>query len=70
MKNNVVKELKDLSNEQLIGKLEEFRQELFKLRINAATAHIKSFPSDQRLLKKNIARALTFLHKKNEEMKS
>jgi ribosomal protein L29 len=70
MKNNINKELSQLSAEQLTVKVEEFRQQLFKLRLNASTAHVKSFPSLQRLLKGHIARALTFLHQKRQERNS
>jgi ribosomal protein L29 len=67
MKNNINEELKNLSKENLELKVEEFRQELFRLRISAATTHIKSFPSTQKVLKKNIARVLTVLSHKFEK---
>ena len=54
-------ELKPMTPQQLELKIEELRRELFKLRLNAATAHVKSFPSQQRELRRAIARTLTHL---------
>ena len=56
-------ELSNLSQHELVQKLVEMRQEFFKLRLSAATSPVKSFPSQKRDLRKNIARVLTELHK-------
>jgi len=62
-----VKELKnDLSQlkvDDLKERLDALRRELFSLRINAATAHVKDY-SQFKKLRKNIARAETFLGQK------
>lgn len=60
-----MQELRDLSLEALGEKINEMRHELFVLRMNAATEHMASFSSKQRLLKKNIARALTIAREKS-----
>lgn len=52
-------ELKQLSHQELAQKLLEMRQEYFKLRLNAVTSPVKSYPSQKRMLRKNIARLLT-----------
>ena len=49
------------SNNELELKIEELRRELFKLRLSAATSHVKSFPSQQKELRRAIARTLTHL---------
>lgn len=54
-------EFDTLDKVQVAGKVEELRRELFQLRLNAATTHNKSFPTQQKALKKAIARALTKL---------
>jgi ribosomal protein L29 len=62
-------ELKQMSLEQLELKLEELRRELFKLRLNAATSHVKSFSSTKTTLRRAIACALTRIreHKSSEQ---
>ncbi|WP_461210859.1 50S ribosomal protein L29 [Desulfocurvus sp. DL9XJH121] len=57
------KELKELSAAELNAKLGEFRQELFNLRFQHATAQLEN---TQRLpeVKKTIARILTILREK------
>lgn len=52
-------ELKDLTLEQLALKANELQHELFQLRLRAATTPVRSFSSDQRKLKKSIARVRT-----------
>lgn len=59
----MIKELKNMSLEQLQDKLDDFRRELFQLNLNAATSHIKD-GSQFKKLKKNIARALTVINEK------
>lgn len=55
----------EMSLHELQGKVDELRRELFTLRLNAATEHIKSFPSMQRKLRHDIARALTIARQKS-----
>jgi ribosomal protein L29 len=56
----VKEEIQALSAQNLIQRADELRRELFTLRLNAATAHIKDY-SQIRKLRKNIARTLTHL---------
>lgn len=64
MKNTKIKkELKELSAEQLKGRLNVLRQELFSLRVNATTTHVKDY-SQFKKMQKDVARALTFLQQK------
>ncbi len=64
----IKEELKSLSVEELTKKVETLRQGLFSLRLNASTAHVKDY-SEFEKLKKNIARALTYLHEKQLQEK-
>lgn len=67
MKTNQEKqELRELSIEQLNEKAEEYRRELFRLKLTAATGHVKD-TSEFNRLKKNLARALTFLTQKKSD---
>ena len=54
-------EMKNMTTEKLIVAVEALRHDLFQLRLKVATGHVKSFASDQRLLKWAIARGLTYL---------
>lgn len=54
-------ELKNLNAAQIKEKIESYRRELFSLRLTSATSHIKD-NSQFNKLRKNIARALTFLN--------
>ena len=63
------KDLNQMSVEQLQKKLTEFRRELFTLRLNALTAHVVNYAQFKQL-RKNIARALTVLHAKEQEIKA
>ena len=63
--NSIKQDLKSLDEQQLAQKLNEFRQELFKLRLTSVTAPIKDNKQVGKL-RKNIARALTFLHTKQQ----
>ncbi len=56
-------EIKELSVEQLKDKLESFRRELFNLTLNSSTAHVKDYSQFSKL-RKNIARAQTYLRQK------
>jgi ribosomal protein L29 len=53
-------EITSLSGAELIRRADELRRELFTIRLNAATAHIKDY-SQINKLRKNIARVLTQL---------
>ena len=58
-------ELRDLSLEQLEGKLAEAREEEFKLRFRSATEAIDN-PMRFRALRRDIARMLTLLQEKRK----
>lgn len=57
-------ELQQLSIDELVSKVDVLRRELFTLKLNAATAHVKDY-SQFKKLRKDIARALTIVHKKH-----
>lgn len=57
-------ELRNFSDEELIEKLKELRQELFNLRFQLATGQLKNVRRIK-LVKKDMARILTIL-KENE----
>lgn len=59
-------ELNQLSSDDLKEKLNETRRELFGIRLNAASAHVKDY-SLYRKLRKNIARILTIMGQKQEQ---
>lgn len=56
----IKKELAGLSAESLQEKADTWRQELLRLRISAKTSHVKDY-SEFKKLKKNIARAMTYM---------
>ncbi|OGW14984.1 MAG: 50S ribosomal protein L29 [Nitrospinae bacterium RIFCSPLOWO2_12_FULL_45_22] len=56
-------ELRDLSVEELKDKVEELRGELFNLKFQLATGQIEN-PIRVRLVRRDIARVLTFLREK------
>ncbi len=57
-------ELKKLNTDQLKEKVENFRRDLFSLKLTTATSHVKDY-SQFKKLKKDLARALTYLNQKN-----
>ncbi len=57
-------ELKKMDTQQLREKLEQLRGQLFTLKLNAKTSHVKNH-AEFKQLKQNIARVLTFM-KQNE----
>lgn len=57
-------ELKAMSMVQLKEKVELYRQELLGLKLSSPTTHIKNY-SQFSQIKKNIARALTYLNQNN-----
>ena len=58
-----IKEIKEMSSEDLKKTLDEFKVELFDLRFQRATGSIEN-PMRIRELKKSIARILTVLHER------
>ena len=58
--NEVVKELRVLSNEELVAKIKESKKELFDLRLKQSTGSLEK-PSKIRELRKNVARMQTIL---------
>lgn len=61
--NDFKKELASLNNVELQERLDTLRRDLFSLKLNSSTAHIKDY-SQFKKLKNNIARVLTHMHAK------
>lgn len=59
-----INELKKLDDVQLHEKLIELRSQLFSLRLNSLTSHVKDY-SQFKKLRKGIARIETLLNKKS-----
>ncbi len=59
-----IKDLRELTSEQLNEKLKLLKEELFNLRFQSATHQLKN-PSRIREVKREIARILTLLNNKN-----
>lgn len=67
MKTSVLKqEFAQMSTQELVEKLDAMRRELFSLRLNVSVAHVKDYSLFKKL-RKDIARALTFLHQKQQK---
>jgi len=62
--NKKVIELNELNLTQLQEKVEHLRRELFGLRLNATTSHVKDYSQFEKL-KRSIARVLTCIREKN-----
>ncbi len=58
------KNLNSLDLAGLAGKLNELRRELFSLKLNTSTTHVKDY-SQLKKTRKNIARILTLIGQKN-----
>lgn len=58
-------ELKKLDSKQLEEKIVNYRHELFSLKLASSTSHVKD-NSGFKKLRKNMARALTYLRQKRE----
>lgn len=58
-----VKDLRDLSNEELLAKSADLKKELFNLRVQQAMGQIEN-PMRLRLLRKDIAKTKTVLKEK------
>ncbi len=63
--NEVVKELRALSDEELTNKIKESKKELFDLRLKQSTGSLEK-PSRIHELRKNIARMNTILNERKE----
>ena len=57
------KEIRDLTSEELLKKIEESKEELFNLRFNQATGN-REKPSRLRELRKQVARMKTVLRER------
>ncbi len=61
------RDLRDLSDEELEGRLADTRQELFNLRFQSATGALEN-SARLRLAKREIARILTVRHEREESL--
>ena len=61
------KELRDLSNDELDGRLHDARQELFNLRFQSATGALEN-SARLRTTKREIARILTVRHEREASL--
>lgn len=57
------KEIRDLTNEQILAKIEECKEELFNLRLSQATGNLEK-PSRIKELRKQVARMKTILRER------
>ena len=57
------KEIRDLTNEEIVTKIEEYKEELFNLRFSQATGNLEK-PSRIRELRKLVARMKTILRER------
>ena len=57
------KDIRDLSNEEILAKIEEYKEELFNLRLSQATGNLEK-PSRIRELRKLVARMKTVLRER------
>ena len=62
------KEIRDLTNEEITKKIEEYKEELFNLRFNQATGNLEN-PARIRELRKLVARMKTILRERELESK-
>ncbi len=58
-----IKELRELSNKELEGKIREAKKELFNLRMKQSTGTLDK-PSEIKSLRKNVARMKTILRER------
>lgn len=58
-----INEIKELTTEQLITKIEEFKEELFNLRFSQATGNLEK-PSRINELRKTVARIKTIIRER------
>ncbi len=64
--NELIKELRALSDEELETKIKESKKELFDLRLKQSTGSLEQ-PSKIRELRKNVARMKTILAERKNE---
>ena len=57
------KDIRDLTNEEITKKIEEYKEELFNLRFSKATGNLES-PARVRELRKLVARMKTILRER------
>ena len=57
------KEIRDLSNEEILKKIEEYKEELFNLRFSQATGSLEN-PARIKELRKLVARMKTILRER------
>ena len=57
------KEIRDLSNEEILSRIEEYKEELFNLRFQQATGSLEK-PSRINELRKQIARMKTIIRER------
>jgi len=62
--NDFKKEMKTSDLVSLVSLVATFKKELLTLRINSSTAHVKDY-SQYKKLRRNAARAMTFLRQKS-----
>ena len=62
------KEIRELTNEEILTKIEECKEELFNLRFSQATGNLEK-PSRIRELRKLVARMKTILRERELEVK-
>ena len=61
-----VKEIRELTTEQIEAKIEEFKEEIFNLRLKQATGNLEK-PSRINELRKSVARMKTILAERKED---
>ena len=57
------KDVRDLTNEEILAKIEEYKEELFNLRLSQDTGKLEK-PSRIRELRKSVARMKTILRER------
>ena len=62
------KEIRDLTNEEILAKIEEYKEELFNLRLSQATGNLEK-PSRIKELRKLVARMKTILRERELDAK-
>ena len=65
--NKHIQHLAGLKVSELFEKLEEFKRELFTLKLSASTSYVKD-NSQFKKLRKNIARSMTLIRKRQQDM--
>jgi large subunit ribosomal protein L29 len=63
------KEIRSMSKDDLKAKLEELKKELIKINAQISTGTTPKSPGQVKQVKKNIARILTIINEKSQEVK-